>query len=86
MSSNQMLKLSEISEKFSIWRDPSNVHEQNLVLPHVKNNQMFELFLELKKIGLTTANIDLLSDTIWLSWYGLLCVGNCKVYSHFSKN
>ena len=54
---------TEISEKFS-FGEIRVTHEQNLVLPHVKNNQMFELFLELKKIGLTTANIDLLSDTI----------------------
>ena len=63
MSSHQMVKLSEISEKFS-FGEIRVTHEQNLVLPHVKNHQMFELFSELKKIGLTTANIDLLSDTI----------------------
>ena len=48
-----------------------------LILPHIKNNQLFELFLELKKIGLTTANIDLLSDTICCPGMDYCALGNC---------
>ena len=38
-------------------------HEQNLILPHVKNST-FSTVEKTKKIGLSTPNIGLISDTI----------------------
>ena len=63
ISSLQMNKLSEISEIFSCG-ELRVTHEQNLILPHIKNSQLFELWKKLKAIGLSTPNIGLISDTI----------------------
>ena len=63
ISSLQMNKLSEISEIFSCG-ELRVTHEQNLILPHIKNSQLFQLWRKLKAIGLSTPNIGLISDTI----------------------
>ncbi len=39
-------------------------HEQNVILPHVRRDDLPELFRVLKEAGLATANIGLLSDII----------------------
>ena len=39
-------------------------HEQNLVLPHVKQDDLFEIWLALKEAGLATPNAGLISDII----------------------
>ncbi len=62
-SSHQMRELAKISKKYS-FGEIRVTHEQNLVLPHIKNARLYNLWLELKKIGLSTANINLLTDTI----------------------
>ena len=63
ISSLQMKKLSKISEIFSCG-ELRVTHEQNLILPHIKNSQLFQLWRKLKAIGLSTPNIGLISDTI----------------------
>ena len=62
-NSKQMNKLADISDKFS-FGELRVTHEQNLVLPHVENTKMFELWNELNKIQLATPNIGLISDII----------------------
>jgi sulfite reductase (NADPH) hemoprotein beta-component len=39
-------------------------HEQNLLLPHVRLNDVFRLWQELVKLGLATANHGLITDII----------------------
>ncbi len=63
LTSKQMNRLSEIAEVYS-HGELRVTHEQNLVLPHVENKNMFSLWDSLQKIGLTTPNIGLISDTI----------------------
>ena len=63
MSSQQMIALSKISEDFS-FSEIRVTHEQNLVLPHVENKNIYKLWVELKKLSLATPNIGLISDTI----------------------
>ena len=63
ISSLQMNELSKISEVFSCG-ELRVTHEQNLILPHIKNSQLFQLWKKLKAIGLSTPNIGLISDTI----------------------
>ena len=58
-----MNELSKISENFSCG-EIRVTHEQNLILPHIKNSQLFQLWKKLKVIGLSTPNIGLISDTI----------------------
>ena len=60
---DQMLALSKISERFA-FGEVRVTHEQNLILPHVENKKIFELWSKLKKISLATPNIGLITDTI----------------------
>ena len=39
-------------------------HKQNLVLPHIKTNDLYNLWQKLTKAGLAAANIGLLTDII----------------------
>ena len=62
-TSNQMIALAEISEKFS-FSEIRVTHEQNLVLPHVSNKELFNLWNQLKIQNLATPNLGLITDTI----------------------
>ncbi len=62
-NSMQMYKLANIADKFS-FGEIRVTHEQNLVLPHVKNSEIYEVWNELDKLELATPNIDLITDTI----------------------
>ena len=62
-TSEQMKELSKIAHKFS-FGEIRVTHEQNLVLPHIKNSNLFDVWVQLKKIKLTTPNIGLITDTI----------------------
>ncbi|MBS91602.1 MAG: sulfite reductase [Rickettsiales bacterium] len=59
----QMRELSKISKDFS-YGEIRVTHEQNLVLPHIINSKLFELWNKLDKLGLSTPNFGLISDTI----------------------
>ena len=63
MNTNQMNELSQLSYDFS-FGEIRVTHEQNILLPHVENNRIYDLWLKLKKIGLSTPNIGLISDII----------------------
>ena len=62
-TSNQMIALAKISEKFS-FSEIRVTHEQNLVLPHVSNKELFNLWNQLKIQNLATPNLGLITDTI----------------------
>ncbi len=62
-NSKQMFELANISDSFSKG-EIRVTHEQNLVLPHVKNGEIYKLWSKLNKLGLATPNIDLITDTI----------------------
>ena len=62
-TSDQMNSLAEISEIFS-FGEIRVTHEQNLVLPHVPNEELFNLWKKLKKEKLATSNLGLITDTI----------------------
>ena len=63
ISANQMKKLAKLSKKFS-FGEIRSTHEQNLILPHVEKRYTFKIWEELKRIGLSTPNIGLISDII----------------------
>ena len=58
-----MRELSKIAKKYS-FGEIRVTHEQNLVLPHIKNSDLFDVWVQLKKLKLTTPNIGLITDTI----------------------
>ena len=63
MNANQMNELSQLSYDFS-FGEIRVTHEQNILLPHVENKKIYDLWQKLKKIGLSTPNIGLISDII----------------------
>ena len=59
----QMEAVADLAESFSF--DEARVtHEQNLVLPHVREDDLFKVWRALSSCGLATANLDLISDSI----------------------
>ncbi len=62
-SDAQMDTVADVAEKYSI--DEIRVtHEQNLVLPHVKKEDLYTVYQALEAADLATANIGLVSDII----------------------
>lgn len=62
-SSQEMLLLADLAERYS-HNELRVTHEQNLVLPHVKRDELHALWTRLKAAGLATPNIGLISDAI----------------------
>ena len=63
MNANQMNELSQLSYDYS-FGEIRVTHEQNVLLPHVENKKIYNLWVKLKKVGLSTPNIGLISDII----------------------
>jgi sulfite reductase (NADPH) hemoprotein beta-component len=62
-STEQMGLVADLAERLSF--DEIRVsHEQNLVLPHLRQRDLFEVWQTLDKAGLATANAGLISDII----------------------
>ncbi len=62
-TSAQMRALAEASEKFG-FGELRVSHEQNIILPHVKKDDLHALWKMLEPAGLATANAGLLTDII----------------------
>ena len=63
MTDAQMRAFADIAERYSM--DELRVtHSQNLVLPHVKLDEVAEVYAALKANGLATANAGLITDII----------------------
>ena len=59
----QMEAVAQLADEFS-FGELRVTHSQNLVLPHVKTTELFNVFEKLKDYGLATSNIGLLTDII----------------------
>lgn len=62
-TAEQMDAVAELADRFSLG-EVRVTYTQNLLLPHVRESDLSELWEELKKIGLDTANIGLATDII----------------------
>ncbi len=62
-TAEQMKKLSIIAKQYS-HGEIRVTHEQNLVLPHIKNSDLFSVWNKLRALKLTTPNIGLITDII----------------------
>ena len=60
---DQMDAIADLADAYS-FGEVRVTHEQNLVLPHVKLDDVAAVFAGLKAIGLATANMNLVSDII----------------------
>ncbi len=63
ISDVQMEKVADLAEEYS-FDEIRATHEQNLVLPHVKKDDLYAVWSGLKEFDLATANIGLVSDII----------------------
>lgn len=63
MTSLQMRHVAKLAQDFG-FSEIRVTHEQNLVLPEISKNSLFELWVQLKKIDLATPTIGLLTDMI----------------------
>lgn len=62
-TSEQMRVMADLAEKYG--HDELRIsHEQNVILPHVHKSHIPAIYAELRKVGLATANIGLISDII----------------------
>jgi sulfite reductase (NADPH) hemoprotein beta-component len=62
-SSAQIHLMAELAKDYSF--DECRVtHAQNIVLPHVEQQRLYELWTKLDEAGLGTANLDLIGDII----------------------
>jgi len=62
-SADQMRAMADLAERYS--HDELRIsHEQNVVLPHVRLNDLPTVFAGLQRAGLGTANVGLASDII----------------------
>ncbi len=59
----QMRTLADVAETYG-FGELRVSHEQNIILPHVRRDDLFALWRELDAAGLATANAGLLSDII----------------------
>ncbi len=62
-SSDQMDAIADLADAYG-FSEIRVTHEQNLVLPHVRQDDVAAVHAGLKAIGLATANINLASDII----------------------
>jgi len=62
-TSDDMRALADASDRFSLG-ELRVTHLQNIVLPHVKDDDLFALWSFLKDHGLATANIGLITDIV----------------------
>jgi sulfite reductase (NADPH) hemoprotein beta-component len=62
-TAEQMDAIADLADRYSLG-DIRVAHEQNLVLPHVREADLFELWTLLKGDGLAEGNIGLITDII----------------------
>ncbi|SKA25909.1 nitrite/sulfite reductase [Consotaella salsifontis] len=63
MTADEMRAFADIAERYS-FDELRVTHAQNLVLPHVRQDEVPEVFAALKAAGLATANAGLVTDII----------------------
>ena len=62
-SAEQLERAADLADRFSAG-EARVTHEQNLLLPWVRSDQLPELWVEARRLGLARPNIGLLSDLI----------------------
>ncbi|WP_306251506.1 nitrite/sulfite reductase [Parvularcula sp. IMCC14364] len=63
ITSGQMLLVADLAKAYA-FDEIRTTHEQNLVLPHVRQKDLYTVWQQLAKKGLGTANAGLVSDII----------------------
>ncbi|HLY55095.1 MAG TPA: DUF2849 domain-containing protein [Stellaceae bacterium] len=86
-SADQMDAVADLADRYS-FGDIRVTHEQNLVLPHVRQDELHELWSALGPLGLATPNVNLISDIIacpGLDYCGLATARSIPVAQRLSE-
>ncbi len=62
-SADQMRLMAELATRYS-FDELRVTHAQNIVMPHVRKDQLYDLWQQLDEAGLGTPNLDLVGDII----------------------
>ena len=63
VTDKQLDAIADLADRYS-FGEVRNSHEQNMILADVEQARLFELWHELRELGLATPNIGLLTDII----------------------
>lgn len=63
ITDQQMEAVADMADKYS-FGELRSTHEQNLVLAHVKKEDLIDLYEEAKRVGVATANLGKITDMI----------------------
>lgn len=77
ITSDELFAVADLADRYS-FGEVRSTHNQNLVLADVRQDQLFELWTELKSLGFATANIGCLTDVICCPGGDFCSLANAK--------
>ena len=77
VTDNQLDVIADLADKYS-FGEVRNTHNQNIVLADVKQEDLFELWKQLKANGFATANINTINDIICCPGGDFCALANAK--------
>jgi len=77
VTDKQLDAIADLADRYS-FGDVRNSHEQNMILADVEQVKLFELWHELRELGLATPNIGLLTDIICCPGGDFCSLANAK--------
>ncbi|MCW8158019.1 nitrite/sulfite reductase [Stutzerimonas stutzeri] len=77
VTDKQLEAIADLADRYS-FGEVRNSHEQNMILADVEQAKLFELWHELRELGLATPNIGLLTDIICCPGGDFCSLANAK--------
>ena len=77
VTDKQLDTIAELADRYS-FGEVRNSHEQNMILADVEQSRLFELWNELRDLGVATPNIGLLTDIICCPGGDFCSLANAK--------
>ncbi|NHW01557.1 nitrite/sulfite reductase [Stutzerimonas degradans] len=77
VTDKQLDAIAELADRYS-FGEVRNSHEQNIILADVEQSRLFELWHELRELGVATPNIGLLTDIICCPGGDFCSLANAK--------
>ncbi|MCW3148040.1 nitrite/sulfite reductase [Stutzerimonas stutzeri] len=77
VTDKQLEAIADLADRYS-FGEVRNSHEQNMILADVEQSKLFELWHELRELGVATPNIGLLTDIICCPGGDFCSLANAK--------
>jgi len=77
VSDRQMEAIADLADQFSFGEIRAS-HQQNVILPHVEQSNLLELWEKAKELGFATANIGYLTDIVCCPGGDFCALANAK--------